>query len=419
MWGLLPRAERVLASASVGDDAELAICALVAWARLGRAATLLVAPTLLVGCAPRVEPAAPATVELAAPPPSSASPARLATRPVLQLALGFEHGCAVLGDGSLQCWGSNGSHQVTGELGRYLRPVRVPGLGHVREAVAGINGTCALERSGDVRCWGGAFATLWRGEYQRPFTVPGAAGLRSLSMRGQHACGLADDGSVRCWGGNDDGELGDGTSTERLDASPVLDVSEAIALATGGSASAAVTAAGQVWFWGDDHAAVPAPPSERPKGVPTPRPRMLPGVDDAVEVALSNTMVCARRRDGRVACWGDLPAARGMYERSMTPVDVEGLGAVRQIVAGAQHVCALQAAGTVACWGTVPGWHVWRTKPMVLEGLADITAIAAGSFYQCAVRRDGEVLCLGDGGEGQLGDGTPVRMRKEPAPVRW
>lgn len=146
---------------------------------------------------------------------------------------------------------------------------------------------------------------------------------------------------------------------------------------------------------------------------------MLPGVDDAVEVALSHTMVCARRRDGRVACWGDLPAAGGMYERSLTPLDVEGLGAVQQIVAGAQHVCALQAAGTVACWGTVPGWHVWRTKPMVLEGLADITAIAAGSFYQCAVRRDGEVLCLGDGGEGQLGDGTAVRMRKEPAPVRW
>jgi alpha-tubulin suppressor-like RCC1 family protein len=383
------------------------------------AATLAVTSPLGLGCSSTVAPLAPAAIELAPPPPRDADPDQPTYRRVLQLALGSEHGCAVLADGSLHCWGSNGSHQITGERETYLEPVRVGGLGQVREAAAGINGTCVIERGGQVRCWGGSFALLARGDYHRPFVVPGATGLRSLSMRGQHACGLADDGIVHCWGDNDEGQLGDGTSTSRLEPRAVIGVGGAVAVTTAWSASAAVTAGGHVWFWGDDHAAAPAPPSYLPKGTPSPTPRMLPGVDDAVEVALTNTMVCARRRDGRVACWGDLPAAGQFYERSMSPVIVEGLSGVRQIVAGAQHVCALQAEGTVACWGSVPGWHVWRTKPMVLEGLADITAIAAGSFYQCALRQGSEVLCLGDGDAGQLGDGDPIRMRKEPMPVRW
>lgn len=383
------------------------------------AAGLVALFVLAGGCTSPVQPSAPQTIELAAPPASSVSAGSPTPRQVLQLALGFEHGCAVLGDGSLHCWGLRASPLDTGELHSSLMPVRATGVGPVREAASGINGTCVVELAGPVRCWGGGFVSLLGDDHGLPVVVQGADGLRSLSMRGQHVCGLARDGGVRCWGKNDDGQLGDGTSTDRLEPLPALGVSEAVAVATGWSASAAVSAGGEVWFWGDDHAAAPAPRSERPKGAPTPTPRILPGVDDAVEVALSNTMACARRRDGRVACWGDLPAAGQVYERSLAPVDIEGLGVVKQVVAGAQHVCALQAEGTVACWGVVPGWHVWRSKPMVLEGLADITAIAAGSFYQCAIRRDGEVLCFGDGGAGQLGDGTPTRMRKEPMPVHW
>jgi alpha-tubulin suppressor-like RCC1 family protein len=399
------------------DELALRIDRAFRWAV--QAAALVVAVALAGGCATSVEPTTPPTIALAAPPSTSGSTARPSPRQVVQLALGFEHGCAVLGDGSLHCWGLRASPLITGELHTSLRPVRATGVGPVREAASGINGTCVLELEGVVRCWGGGFVSLLGDDHGLPVVVQGSEGLRSLSMGGRHVCGLAGDGGVRCWGKNDDGQLGDGTLYARGEAQPVLNVTGAVAIATGAAASAAVTADGRVWQWGDDHAAQPASPSDDPTSTPNPTPRLVVGVDDAVEVALSNTMACARRRDGRVVCWGDLPVAGGMYERSMTPVSVEGLGAVKQVVAGAQHVCALQAEGTVACWGVVPGWHVWRPKPMLLEGLADITAIAAGSFHQCAIRRDGEVLCLGDGGAGQLGDGARTRMRKEPLPVRW
>ncbi len=380
------------------------------------AAALLLAAAAAWGCASSSGSPEPTTHALAAPPTAAAQRASLPQ--IAALALGFEHGCAALANGSLHCWGSNRWHQITGELQRYPRPVRVEGVGPVLAAAAGTNGTCVAERSGEVRCWGGAFASHTRPQYERPFVVAGASELRSLAMRGQHACGLGQDGRVFCWGDNDEGQLGDGSQEDRDDARPVTGLSGAVAVSAGMRSSAAVGAAGEVRIWGDDHAAAAAPPTDSPKGIPTLVPRRVEGIDDAVEIALTNTMGCARKRDGRIACWGDLPAGRLVYERSTMPVVVEGLTDVRQLVAGAQHVCALRADATVACWGIVPGWHVWRATPMQIEGVSGAAAIAAGSFHQCALRRDGEVLCWGDDGEGQLGDGERAVMSR-PVQLRW
>jgi alpha-tubulin suppressor-like RCC1 family protein len=35
-----------------------------------------------------------------------------------------------------------------------------------------------------------------------------------------HTCGVREAGALYCWGGNDEGQLGDGTRTARLE--PVL-----------------------------------------------------------------------------------------------------------------------------------------------------------------------------------------------------
>jgi alpha-tubulin suppressor-like RCC1 family protein len=73
---------------------------------------------------------------------------------------GWQHACALMTDGTIQCWGANDQ----GQLGRGFasafssapRPVLGPANQpiHAQEIAAGGRHTCALS-GGDVYCWGG------------------------------------------------------------------------------------------------------------------------------------------------------------------------------------------------------------------------------------------------------------------------
>ena len=69
---------------------------------------------------------------------------------------GYEHTCALLGDGTVRCWGRN----AEGQLGDGTRtgsstPVRVVGItGAVAVTGGWWHHTCALLRDGTAQCWG-------------------------------------------------------------------------------------------------------------------------------------------------------------------------------------------------------------------------------------------------------------------------
>jgi alpha-tubulin suppressor-like RCC1 family protein len=50
-------------------------------------------------------------------------------------------------------------------------------------------------------------------------TVTGLTGVQEIAAKWSHACARTADGNVFCWGRNYEGELGDGTTMDRL--SPV------------------------------------------------------------------------------------------------------------------------------------------------------------------------------------------------------
>jgi hypothetical protein len=81
--------------------------------------------------------------------------AGLPTTPV-QLAVGDEHTCALLVDGTVWCWGDN-TYRQTGQptAGNVLTPALVPGITAVTQIVAGADATCAVLADASVTCWGG------------------------------------------------------------------------------------------------------------------------------------------------------------------------------------------------------------------------------------------------------------------------
>ena len=93
------------------------------------------------------------------------------------------------------------------------------GIEDAESVAAGDYHTCAIRRGGEVMCWGfndhGQIGDGTTTNRLSPVTVSGSFRATALALRGRHTCALGVDGRLYCWGDNTSGELGDGTRSDR------------------------------------------------------------------------------------------------------------------------------------------------------------------------------------------------------------
>src|SRR5262249_13910562 len=82
------------------------------------------------------------------------SPLLMPIDDVRSVSVGGEHTCALRGDGTLWCWGSNAWGQLGDGTFDDHGPVRVEALSDVIAVEAGGVSTWAIVRGGSVFCWG-------------------------------------------------------------------------------------------------------------------------------------------------------------------------------------------------------------------------------------------------------------------------
>ena len=124
--------------------------------------------------------------------------------PAVAVATGYGHSCA-LTSGGARCWGLNAGGELgDGTLADHLKPAGVTGLaGGVKAIAAGAFHTCALTRSGGVKCWGlNQSGELGDGTTDRRLSPVDVSGLSSgvtAIAAGFHTCALMSTGGVKCW----------------------------------------------------------------------------------------------------------------------------------------------------------------------------------------------------------------------------
>jgi hypothetical protein len=331
-----------------------------------------------------------------------------------QVAAGANHTCALTTAGGVVCWGWN----YFGQLGSgtttwsELTPVPVNGLesGVTAIAVGGWGHTCALTTAGGILCWGvndaGQLGDGTTTNRSTPTPVTGlGSGVSAIAAGWKYTCALKTSGGVVCWGENSYGQLGDGTKTMRATPTPVSGLSTgAVGIAAGGVHTCAAVVGGAVVCWGWNYH------GQLGDGTTTDRltPAVVSGLGSGVSaLAAGDAHTCALTGGGAIACWGandsgQIGDGTATDRSSSTPVSGLAAGA-KALSAGGNRSCALMTAGGVVCWGA----NASPLAPVTVPGLErGVTAITVGFYHACAVKSVGAVLCWNENSDGQLGDGT-------------
>lgn len=389
---------------------------------------------------------------------------------VAGIATGWSHTVAVKTNGEVWAWGSNSAGQL-GDGTTVNSPMAIqvtdPGdlsgfLQGIVSVGAGDSHSVASVGDGSARAWGSNFnGQLGDGTTTGSLTPvqvidpPHLTGylyeVASVAAAGSHSYAVLNDGTVRSWGNNIDGQLGDGTTTDRDTPVKVIDPADLSGDLT--TITAAATGHGHVlalrgdtllkaWGWNRYGQLGNGANLDRtlPDWVidPPPPTSYLTGV---TAIAAGREHSAAVLSDGTVRTWGRNwfgqlgdGTARQRTEpgRVIDPSDPTGyLTEVVEIAAGTYHTVGRKEDRTLRAWGlndagqigdgtTIPRW----TPAQVIDPsdptgfLTAVTVVTAGGFgHTVALLSDGTVRAWGSNAYGQIGDGG-IMVTSVPTPVQ-
>lgn len=335
---------------------------------------------------------------------------------IVQVAAGVYDSLALRSDGTVWAWGYN----AYGELGDgtttdHTIPVQVAGLTGVTQIAAGAYHSLAVRLDGTAVAWGrndqGALGDGTRAARTTPLAVSGLTNVTQIAGGWEHSVALRSDGTVVAWGSNRYGELGDGTITRRTTPVQVAGLTGVTQIATGeGDHSLAVRSDGTVAAWGYNG------DGELGDGTTTNRTTTVTvsGLSDVARVSAGGGHSVAVRSDGTVVAWGNNVYGQlgdGTTTTRHIPVDVPGLSSVTQVSAGITHTvakvgppeltakAAISGIGkvgrTLTCKAAFVGAtsvsYTWLLDATTIPGAtsATYTPVAADAYHQATCQVTG------------------------------
>jgi alpha-tubulin suppressor-like RCC1 family protein len=392
----------------------------------------------------------------------------------LEVRAGTYFSCGLLTDGSAMCWGVNDFGQLgDGTLTNRSQPVAVLG-GHKYSLIqTGIEHTCGIRTDSSVLCWGrnelgqvGDNATARR---PSPTVTFGGSGWSYIaSKESHHSCGIKSTGAILCWGYNQYGQIGDGTTVNKLIPThinlsmmdfdkvsyhfaddgvactagnagtvryhatngiqicngatygPLLATGSFTGqhnyygnlegkLAAGYFFNCALRVDGTAYCWGENEKGQLGNGGTADSLIPV----RVRTEQKFVEITAGETHACGLRKDGAAYCWGENTYGQfgnGGTTDSSIPVAAAGVRRFSTIKAGEYHTCGISTNGVIYCWGrNISGEvgdnsFVQRLSPVTINSTLRFTQLTAGNTYTCAIATTGDSYCWGYGNNGQLGN---------------
>ena len=325
------------------------------------------------------------------------------SEPLRSISMNDNHACGIDVEFQLWCWGLNSYGQLgMGDTTQRTTPGGLSTdasgqpLGFAFVVETGFGGhTCGIiDRT--THCWGendqGQLGDDSTTNRNRPVPVVSTDGTEftDLALGYKHACGVAVNGSVYCWGYNNDGQLGDNSTTSSN--VPVhVDVPSSapvVAIDAGYRHTCALTGMNQVYCWGYN--------SQGSLGDGTtlnahsPSQVQFPSLNGQHIVQLSSGehFNCALLDNGTALCWGsndynqvegDLSDHLSGVVTTPTFLNITESGYLSSLDLGKHHACAVLVNSDVKCWGATFA-HVPRAAQRISTALNLINQTSASKL---------------------------------------
>jgi alpha-tubulin suppressor-like RCC1 family protein len=341
---------------------------------------------------------------------------------------GNRHSLALMSDGTVRAWGTNdnGALGVGSSVPNSLTPIPVMSLTGVSAISAGDGHSLVLMSNGTVKGWGqNFFGAVGSGDnvvHYTPVDVFGLTGVSAISAGGFFSVALKTDGTVWSWGSGLYGQIGDGTlDIPRYSPVRVAGLTGMTAISAQQNHSLALKSDGTVWAWGLNDS------GQLGDGTTTNRlvPFQVVGLTGKIVVAVSAGQFhsLALLSDGTVRAWGGNVSGElgnGTQTDSVTPVTVSGLDNVSAIAAGGSFSVALKNDGTVWSWGSGTYGQLGdgrttttnQLTPVQVKGLNgvgvldNVSLISAAKDHSLSLRNGATVWGWGRNTDGQIGDNS-------------
>jgi alpha-tubulin suppressor-like RCC1 family protein len=272
-----------------------------------------------------------------------------------QVAGGTSHTAAIKTDGTLWTWGRNNNGQLGDNTTiSELTPITTfAGGTDWKQVAGGTSHTAAIKTDGTLWTWGanntGQLGDNTTTQRNTPVTTfSGGTNWKQVTCGDAHTAAVKTDGTLWDWGSNGYGQLGDNTTTQRN--TPVTTFSGGTnwkQVSCGTNFTAAIKTDGTLWAWGRNNNGQLGDNTTTQRNTPV---TTFSGGTNWKQVSSGNIHMAAIKTDGSLWTWGsNFFGVLGINSYSpggrRTPVTTFAGGTNwKQVTCGSRHTAAIKTS---------------------------------------------------------------------------
>jgi len=245
---------------------------------------------------------------------------------------------------------------------------------------------------------------------------------KDIGLRFRSSAGIKSDGTLWTWGENNQGQLGDGTTTNKSSPVQIGSATNWKQVACGYYFMATIKKDNTLWTWGNNRYGGLGDGTIVKKSSPI----QVGSLTDWKQVSCGYYHISAVKTNGTLWTCGYNSAGQlgdGTLVHNSSPIQVGSLTDWKSVACGYSWTLALKTDGTLWGWGT--NWwgqlgngisNNYYVSPIQIGSLTDWKQISTGYYHSAATKTDGTLWIWGLGTYARLGLGD-LTSKSSPTQV--